>query len=378
MKRFLLAIFAATLLLTACGAQTSTATPNGEKTLSYQDLQSLGLYEFAYADQVSAEQFAGGYWQLCMTDGNKYFVVPEDAKVPADLPNDCIVLQQPLENIYLVSSAAGDFFRALAATDAIAFSGIEEKNWYITELQSAMANGSIAYAGKYSAPDYELLFSKNSGVAIQNTMIYHNPEVKEQLEKLGIPCFVDVSSYESHPLGRVEWMKVYGILLGKLDLAEELFNAQLAEIEDVMQQEATGKTVAFFSVNSNGSFTVRKSNDYVAATISLAGGRYIFPDLGDDTALGTVNMQAESFYAGAIDADVLIYNSTIAGELATMDELLQQAPILADFKAVQSGNVWCTGKNLFQQSTGMGQLILDIHAVLANNGEDCVFLHKLS
>ena len=47
-------------------------------------------------------------------------------------------------------------------------------------------------------------------------MIYHSPEVKEQLEKLGVPVLVERSSYEQDPLGRMEWVKVYGALVGKL------------------------------------------------------------------------------------------------------------------------------------------------------------------
>ena len=68
---------------------------------------------------------------------------------------------------------------------------------------------------------------------------------------------------------------------------------------------------------------MRKSNDYVAKMIELAGGKYIFDELGeDDSALSTMNMQMEEFYAGAKDADYIIYNSTIDGELTTIDQLL--------------------------------------------------------
>lgn len=62
----------------------------------------------------------------------------------------------------------------------------------------------------YSAPDYELILSKNCDLAIESTMIYHKPEVKEKLEQFGIPVLVEHSSYESHPLGRTEWLKLYG------------------------------------------------------------------------------------------------------------------------------------------------------------------------
>ena len=77
-----------------------------------------------------------------------------------------------------------------------------------------METRNLLYAGKYSAPDYELILSEGCDLAIESTMIYHNPEVKEQLQNFGVPVFVERSSYESHPLGRMEWIKVYGLLLG--------------------------------------------------------------------------------------------------------------------------------------------------------------------
>lgn len=66
-----------------------------------------------------------------------------------------------------------------------------------------------------AAPDYELILSGGCGLAVESTMVNHVPEVREKLEELGIPVLIDQSSYESHPLGRTEWIKLYGALLGK-------------------------------------------------------------------------------------------------------------------------------------------------------------------
>ena len=109
--------------------------------------------------------------------------------------------------------------------------------------------------------------------------------------------------------------------------------------------------------------------------------RYIFDSLGDeDDAMSTMSMQMEEFYAGAKDADYIIYNSTIDGELQTIDELLSKSELLADFKAVKSGNVWCTGKNLFQETTGLGTMIEDIHTMLTTDDDsldNLTYMHKL-
>lgn len=55
-----------------------------------------------------------------------------------------------------------------------------------------------------------------------------------------------------------------------------------------------------------------------------------------------MNIPLEDLYAGVKDADVLIYNGTIEGTISTKEELLARCALLAECKAVQSGDIWCT------------------------------------
>lgn len=373
-RQFLKALPAAALALTACGSgqQEAPATTDA--------LVLDHAYPLDYARQFTADVYTDGSVLLTIAEsGDKFLVRPEGAAELSLLPEGTVELRQPLENIYLVSSSIMDYFIHLDALDSIALSGTRADGWYLDEAKAAMEAGEITYAGKYSAPDYETIYSADCNLAIENTMIYHTPEVKEQLEKLGIPVFVERSSYEPRALGRMEWIKVYGTLLGCEDKAEKLFADKVDGIVDILQKPAAGKTVSFFYITSNGAANVRKSTDYIAEMISLAGGKYIFDDLTDDTAKSTVNMQMESFYAGAKDADVMIYNATIDSELQTLDQLLEKSPLLADFKAVKTGNVWCTEKNLYQSTMELDELIRDFHTVIADGDPSTLkYLHKLS
>ena len=206
------------------------------------------------------------------------------------------------------------------------------------------------------------------------------PEVVEQLESVGVPVLIERSSYESDPLGRIEWLKLYGALVGKEDLACSQYDELLAALSPILDQEASGQTVAFFYINSSGAVNVRKSGDYIAKAIAMAGGQYVsFDESGEENALSTMTIQMESFYASAVDADIMIYNSTIDGEIRTIDELLTKSPLLADCKAVQAGTVWCITKNFYQESLALGDLILDVHAILQDKAaENLHFLRKLS
>lgn len=346
--------------------------------LNWEEMSPTGSMELLYADQFSADYYEDGIALITIGDADQFLLLPEGVSAPDGLPASITVLHKPVKNIYLVATSAMDDFIRLDALDSIALSGTKETGWYLPEAKTAMEEGKIAYAGKYSAPDYETIVSSSCELAVESTMIYHTPEVKEQLERLGIPVLVERSSYESHPLGRMEWIRLYGLLTGKEE-ADQIFQENMNALSDVLAMKPSGKTAAFFYVTNSGSVNVRKNGDYIAKMIDIAGGTYVPENAGTgENALSTMNMDFESFYAAAKDADVLIYNSTIDGELTTIDELCAKNQLFADFKAVKEDNVWCTGKNMFQETMGLGDMIRDMNAVFSGNREYAfTYLHQL-
>lgn len=353
-------------LLGLCGC--SSPSSDSAKDRISDELVYESSMELEYAKQFSVDYYKDGYRLLATSDGTKILVIPEGKEAPKDLEKGIIVMQQPVQNLYLVSSSVMDIFDHLDALDSIRFSSQKEEDWYIEGAKKAMARGDISYAGKYSKPDYELLVSEGCDLAIENRMITHSPEVVEMLESFDIPVMIEYSSYEQHPLGKVEWVKFFGVLTGKEAEAEAAFAEQTEILEKVSNGEKTGKTIAFFYVTSNGLIQVRQSTDYIPKLIELAGGRYIFENLEDSgSGRSTLNMQVEDFYAGAKDADILIYNSSIDGGVTTVDELIGKCNILKDFKAVQEGQVYCTTNDMYQQSMAIGYLLQDMHTVLTDD-----------
>ena len=369
-------------MVTACGSAADGTQKTHDTEIS-QQLTFDHSETLDYAQKFSIDRYQDDYALVTITDDSRYLVVPEGKAAPDDLDPDIVVIQQPVQNIYLAASAAMDMFVSLDALDSIRFSSLKADGWYIDEAKQAMEAGDILYAGKYSTPDYEKIVEQNCGLAIENTMILHTPEVKEQLEKFGIHVLVDYSSYEPEPLGRTEWVKLYGLLTGHEAQADKAFAEEKSAFEEVKNSVADEaaqepKTVAFFYITSNGQANVRKSADYLPKMIELAGGRYIFDSLGDeDDATSTMSMQMEEFYAGAKDADYIIYNSTIEGELSSVDDLMAKSPLFEKFKAVQEGHVYCTSKNLYQSTMSLGTITSDIRRMLTGDDADLTYIYKL-
>ena len=65
------------------------------------------------------------------------------------------------------------------------------------------------------------------------------------MEDFEIPVMIEYSSYESHPLGRVEWIKFFGVLVGKEAEAEEAFAKQVSILEEVATDEKTDELLHF-------------------------------------------------------------------------------------------------------------------------------------
>lgn len=344
------------------------------KELTYETSMKLD-----YATEFAVDYYDNGFTLISIADNSRFLLNTEDKEVPQDLADDITVLKAPVSDIYLVASATMDMFCSIGALDSICLSGLTAEKWEIPEAKEAMESGQILYAGKYNAPDYELICSKNCELAVESTMIGHAPEVKENLESFGIPVLVDHSSYEADPLGRTEWVKLYGVLTGKEEEASKAFEEQKQYVEELSDAEDTGKTVAFFYITTAGTVSVRKSNDYVPKMIDLAGGSYIFENLkGEDNAASSVNMQMEEFYAQAKDADYLVYNSTIDGNLETIEDLLGKSSLFENFKAVKNGNVWCIGQNLYQDTMDTGSIIHDFHEMLTSEDtNELTYMYRL-
>ena len=323
-----------------------------------------------YAEQFSVDYLADGSKLFTLEDGQQFYLPAIDGQVPENLSKEITILHRPIKNIYLAATAVMCLFDVLDELDSIRLSGTKESGWYIQGAKQAMRDGKIIYAGKYSEPDYELLLENECSLAIESQMINHTPEVKEKLEELEIPVLIDLSSSEHHPLGRTEWIRFYGALLDEEEKAEKLFKEQTAFFNDIRSSVSSGKTAAFFHISTSGLVVVRKSGDYVSKMIELAGGKYVFDSIGDpEKSTSTVTIDMETFFAGAKEADIIFYNSTIAGEVNSLSELLTKNPLLGEFKAVRDGNVWCTSQNMYQDTTHLGQMIQSFHRIFTGEAE---------
>ena len=174
-------------------------------------------------------------------------------------------------------------------------------------------------------------------------------------------------------------------MTGQKEAADQAFLEQAALFEEI-RKEAEGnlkerkkETVAFFYITLDGKVNMRKPSDYLARMMEMAGGEYIYPDRGqEDRENQAETLQLEEFYALARDADILIYNSTVDGELHSIDELTAKSELMKRFQAVKEGNVFCTTDKLYQSSMKLGTILFDLHEIFQGREEQLTYFYRLT
>ena len=336
-------------------------------------LKLINEMERKYAECFRVFYYEGGYKEFCIVDGRRMLLVPEGAEVPEDIDESVIVLKAPLNDIYLVSTAAMDYFDAIDEVERLRFASLKEGEWGSDKANAAMQTGALLYAGKYSAPDYELLMNKGCRFVIENTMILHSPQVLEKLESLGFAAMVDHSSYEEHPLGRTEWVRFYGALFDKEDEADKAFGYQLKESEEL--DISDGKSVLIFYFTSSGLVSVKNDSEYLAKMVSLCGGEYGLRKSGKATGT-TETLSQEAFFDIASDTDILIYNTTIAGDNINEDELVRQFPLFNDLKAVKDGRFYLMTADSYKHPMAAGDMMREMCSVFKDDTAGLTYFRK--
>ena len=371
-------------------AENASQTLSEEKAPVIDGLTFMSKDENAYAECFAIYRYENGYAVLSVDDGRRYLIVPEGGAIPEGTDGqgggavlkdedgqELIVLQQPLDRIYLAASAAMCQFDEIGAVRDVILSGLERDDWYIESAREAMDEGTLSYGGKYSEPDYEKIIEAGVNLAVESTMILHAPKVQEKLELLGIPVFIDRSSYESEPLGRAEWVRVYGLLTGREEEAAQAFDEQKGYAEALAPvPEEDNRSIAVFSINAARQVVTRSREGYLGKMVEIAGGKLSTPV--SDSSLATETVSMESFYASAEDADILIYNASIEDAPEDLEQLCGKDSILTQFRAVSEGNVWCMRSSLYQNANRTGAILRDLHAIVTGEaGDETEFFYRL-
>ncbi|WP_050740950.1 ABC transporter substrate-binding protein [Acetobacterium bakii] len=323
------------------------------------------MLKLDYSTAFSVEYLEDGIKKMTDADGRTIMMVPDGEKVPDEYKDADVIIDGELDSVMLASATQGCMMRAVDAVDLIKAVTTKQESWTISEIADAMKAGTISFVGDNKAPDYEMIKSLNPGLVFVYSGDYGLQDIMAKFDELGIKYAVCNEYTEDDPRGRMEWVKFYAAFFDKEDQANTFFNQAVTNIETTIKDanEKTEKPKVAWAMVSSGKVYIADNDSYVGKMIEMSGGDYVFKDM----AAGSGSITLEEFYATAKDADILIYSS-LEQYAPTLDAVVSQAPILANLKAVQDGQVWCLGKDFYQSIDKTDEVISDLFAIFHGDG----------
>jgi iron complex transport system substrate-binding protein len=317
-------------LLTSCRTDSNTADEDGN--IKYA--KNLVIQEYEDFNYIKIRN----PWDTLTTLAS-YCLVDRNMKdLPDNMPSEATVIKIPVKKSVIYSSVHASLIEELGCGNAV--SGVCDSQFIIdSSIKDGLASGAIVDCGNSMQPNVEKII--NTGAEIVWLSPFESDNGSHgKLSLLGIPIVEGADYLENSPLARAEWMKFYGRLYGRGEVADSLFAKTEREYLSLKKKTETvskSPSVIFDKIYS-GSWNVPTSGSVTGAMIVDAGGSNPFNDYSN-AGSATLTPETVLFKGGAADIWFVRY---YGDKELTMADLSADNDAYSHFSAFKSGNVYGT------------------------------------
>ena len=329
MTRKRIFFFLLTLLLTNC-SQTNTLKKSRSK--------KTNLIEYADHFELFTDSSSTRLHILDPETGKPTFKAVLAKSKPITIPKDYHFIQVPVKRLGVLSATQIGMLTKLNAQTSI--SAVSNKNYIYDELlKNRINNQDCMELGNESTIPMERLINSNTQLLFYSDFGTSFPH-HEQLKNLGVQCVPNPDWRETHPLGKAEWIKLFGFLTGKEKLAFEIFENTCNEYErlKLIAQKAKDKP-SVLSGNILGDIWYAPAGEsFNAILFEDAGCNYKY---AKTKGTGSIQKSLEM---------ILKENTTtkfwINPGFSSRKELLAQQSKLKYIYPLETGNTYCYSHNM--------------------------------
>ncbi len=262
----------------------------------------------------------------------KYILKEKEAKVPDSLQK-YTAIQVPLQSVVVTSTTNIPYLEMLDVEDKLV--GFPHTDYISSEKTRALIDkGSVKNVGQNEKLNIEQLIELSPDLIVTFGVDNNNPML-DNLKKSGLNVFIQADWMEQSPLGKAEWIKLYGALFGKEDKAKELFDKIVLSYEQakklVADKPATS-TVLYGSMYEDVWY-VAKGNSWVAQFMNDAHSNYLWADL---KGTGSEGLSFEKVLDKAKTANYWI----ATGSVKSLAEFEKLNPHYVEFDAFKNKTIY--------------------------------------
>lgn len=267
-----------------------------------------------------------------------YALVPPGAPPPAADQYDAVITT-PVRRVVSLASTNIPHLRDLGALHTLV--GVDTGDHIYDETVTArIADGEVRQVGAGGTLDLERVLALNPDLVLI-TAFGPDDAALTRLRHADVPTLVVADWREADPLGRAEWVRLFGALLGRSREADRLFAARSREyqaLRDAVAAQINAGRVSRPTILANGpwqgQWPVPAGESYMARLFADAGGAYLW---GDTTGAGSIFLDLEAVIARAAGADFWI---NLNFDWHTREDISRADPRLAVFAPFRTGNLY--------------------------------------
>jgi iron complex transport system substrate-binding protein len=283
-------------------------------------------------------------WQGAKNVNQIFYLVKKGKELPESSKNGTVI-NVPVERIICMSTTHCAMVSALNEKNSIvAVSGSDY--FYESYFTGKVKKGELKEIGYDDNINKELVISLSPDLIMiygvgSESAGYHN-----KIRELGFTVMYNADYLEVNPLGKAEWIKLFGALYCKEELAGNIFNKieqEYNSLRDSVSRNISGRPQVLLGLPWKDIWFVSPGNSYISALIKDGGGHYLWEETQSEIS---APYSLENVFLKALNAEYWLN----IGSAKTRMDITGIDPRLADLPCFKSGKTFNNNK----RTTGAG------------------------
>lgn len=322
LKYFLISIF-----VISCQTNSMKEKKSIDETISskIKYAKNFQIIEFADYQKIIVKNPIG-------QQENIYYLVDAKKNIPQNL-KDQKIIRTPINKIVVTSTTHIAMLEFLGVDNALI--GFPQTYFVSSEkTRQRIDSGLVKELGNVQQLNTEILLTIKPDL-IMSFEITGSNKTMQELDKKGFNILVNSDWMEETPLGRVEWIKLYGVLFNQQKKADSLFRYienNYFEAVNIAKKDSIKPTL-LSGIVFNDVWNLPAGKSFEAQLLKDANIDYLW---SDTEGTGSLSLSIEIVLNKAKKADIWIS----PGVYTTFNELTKSNTLYRHFNALQNKKVY--------------------------------------
>jgi len=265
-------------------------------------------------------------WQGASGVNQIFYLVKRGTKM-ATLPDSSSVIFVPVRKIICTSTTHIAMIEALGEVNSVV--GVSGTNLiYSPEVIKNVNKGLVGDIGYDANLNKELIIKLSPDLIMIYGIGSESTGYVGKVKELGIKVIMNADYLETDPLSRTEWIKLFGALYCKENLADSIFESEVEKyikLKKYIEQNISVRPKVLLGLPFKDTWYVSSGNSFISKLISDAGGDYLWRDTESSISMP---YGIENVYLRGLTADYWLNVGSISSknEISAVDQRLNDLP----------------------------------------------------